>query len=118
MFLLAFCREQKKTGSKMPEANYLLSVSWGYIKVCSVYLAEEFCVCLWRGGDIAVFFKGFLQRALKHSVELLQRAILRRLCTCVCMSELDRTGCAGSGVGVDSLGERGGSQLDHKSLPQ
>lgn len=22
----------------MPEANYLLSVSWGYIKVCGVYL--------------------------------------------------------------------------------
>ncbi|XP_012707967.2 cAMP-specific 3',5'-cyclic phosphodiesterase 4B isoform X4 [Fundulus heteroclitus] len=29
--VLALCRN-KTTGSKMPEANYLLSVSWGYIK--------------------------------------------------------------------------------------
>lgn len=33
------CREGK-TGSKMPEVNYLLSVSWGYIKVCFVPLAH------------------------------------------------------------------------------
>lgn len=33
------CREGK-TGSKMPEVNYLLSVSWGYIKVCIVLLAD------------------------------------------------------------------------------
>jgi hypothetical protein len=32
IIVLALCREVK-TGSKMPEANYLLSVSWGYIKV-------------------------------------------------------------------------------------
>lgn len=35
--VLALCRNEK-TGSKMPEANYLLSVSWGYIKVCGAYL--------------------------------------------------------------------------------
>ncbi|TKS74278.1 cAMP-specific 3',5'-cyclic phosphodiesterase 4B [Collichthys lucidus] len=37
------CREgeNEKTGSKMPEANYLLSVSWGYIKVCGAYLHKQ-----------------------------------------------------------------------------
>lgn len=35
--VLALHRNEK-TGSKMPEANYLLSVSWGYIKVCGAYL--------------------------------------------------------------------------------
>lgn len=34
----------------MPEANYLFSVSWGYIKVCPgvelEYLGSSVCVCV------------------------------------------------------------------------
>lgn len=41
----------------MPEANYLLSVSWGYIKVCMV-ATKLFLVCLMEVGFGSVVVGG------------------------------------------------------------